>query len=251
MNFNTKYNASGPSDFADIFANHKVVHVFNLPEHQSASEYYKVLAAGVGYPMIYEEDPHTGKIDANKWTEIKNDQEANQTSYKRSNTFQPLHTDYGYFAIEVYASFFYCEKQAGFGGATTFIDAAVVAELLQHIDPRLFEAVTGTAIRFGRGDHPIAHSTGRILDQDALGWKINWNYYRAQGDQANAGIVEDFKGFLETYIEKSGELTEIKLQPDEAVYFHDRRVLHGRNSFWGTRHLNKGGITREKIDIKL
>jgi alpha-ketoglutarate-dependent taurine dioxygenase len=251
MNFLAKYDPSQKLSFAEVFKIHKVVHVHNIPVDESVSSYYKQLATSVGYPMIYEEDPQTGKIEANKWTEIKNNQEADQTSYKRSNTYQPLHTDYGYFAIEVFASFFYCEKQASFGGATTFIDAAKVADLLRKIDLQLFESINQTEIRFGRGDHPIANATSPILSQDEQGWKINWNYYRAKGDLKNSAVIEDFRSFLETYIEKSGELTEIKLQANEAVYFHDRRVLHGRNSFWGDRHLNKGGITQEKIEIKL
>ena len=72
--------------------------------------------------------------------------------------------------------------------------------------------------------------------------KINWNYYRAIGDNENRSMIEDFKDFLDTYIEKSGELKELKLTPGEGVFFHDRRVLHGRNSFVGNRQLNKGGI---------
>ena len=110
---------------------------------------------------------------------------------------------------------------------------------------KLFNQLQQDKVHFGRADSPIANNSDYIIQKDSLGWKINWNYYRALEDKKNHSLTEDFKDFLDTFIEKSGELTELKLQPGEGVFFQDRRVLHGRNSFVGNRQLNKGAIASE------
>lgn len=243
MQFFTQYSPN-QSNFHEVFKNHGVVHVLNN-DHTDTDTYYRNLSKTCGIPLIYEEDPVTGIIDINKWTEIKYEPEKSNDAYKSSNKSQPLHTDYGYFSFEIYAAFFYCVTQAEFGGATTFIDVNTVVSVLKSVNPVLFNRILEQKIHFGRKDNPIAHNDDYILQKDALGWKINWNYYRALGDLNNKTLIEDFKDFLDTHIEKSGELMELKLQPGEGVFFQDRRVLHGRNSFVGNRQLNKGGIAVE------
>lgn len=240
MNFFTSFQHN-QTDFSDVFRQHKVVHVLHN-QSVDADTYFRNLSKECGVPLIYEEDPVTGEIDLNKWTEIKYEPEKSDNAYKSSNKSQPLHTDYGYFSFEIYAAFFYCVTQATFGGATTFIDIDTVADVLHSVDKQLFERIQSQKIHFGRKDNPIAHNDDFILQKDAIGWKINWNYYRALGDTRNQTLIEDFKAFLDNYIEKSGEMKELKLLPGEGVFFQDRRVLHGRNSFVGNRQLNKGGI---------
>lgn len=241
MHFFKKYNFNESSSFCEIFTSNKVVHVLRN-ESQNPDIYFRDLANECGIPLIYEEDPVTGVIEINKWTEIKYDPQKSNDSYKSSNKSQPLHTDYGYFSFEIYAAFFYCVTQAEFGGATTFIDIEKVVKILKPLNNSLFKHIQEQKIHFGRKDNPIAHNDDFILQKDALGWKINWNYYRAVGDIKNRSLIEDFKDFLDTYIEKSGELKELKLKSGEGVFFQDRRILHGRNSFVGNRQLNKGGI---------
>lgn len=228
---------------SDVFKGTKVLHVLK-PQITEAEydSYYKTLAQKVGKTIIYEEDPITGEIRPNHWTKIEYIAGEEENTYKHSNYAQPLHTDYGYFSFEIFCSFFYCEKQAEFGGATTFIDVDDIVSVLQSTNTELLEKLLITKIHFGRKDNPLAHNDDFILQKDEIGWKINWNYYRAKEDKTNSYLVEEFKSFLDTYIEKSGELINLKLQPGEAVFFHDRRILHGRNSFVGKRILNKGAI---------
>lgn len=231
------------NNFAEVFADTKVLHVLTL-DKMAPETYFRTLAQQCGIPLIYEEDPITGAINMNKWTEIKYESEKSHETYKSSNKSQPLHTDYGYFSFEIFASFFYCVEQAKFGGATTFLDVDRLVFLLKEIDFALFEQIQNTTIHFGRAENPIAHNEDFILSKDDIGWKINWNYYRALADTKNTDLINAFKTFLENNIEKSGELIELKLKPGEGVFFQDRRVLHGRNSFLGSRQLNKGGIAK-------
>ncbi|EPB65792.1 hypothetical protein ANCCEY_15136, partial [Ancylostoma ceylanicum] len=120
-------------------------------------------------------------------------------------------------ALEMTALLMNIQKgdEATFGGATTFIDIDTVAEVLHSVDKQLFERIQSQKIHFGRKDNPIAHNDDFILQKDAIGWKINWNYYRALGDTRNQTLIEDFKAFLDNYIEKSGEMKELKLLPGE------------------------------------
>ncbi len=252
MNFFKTFTEQATEDFGTTFKNNKVVHVIPSQKNNgNLANYYKCLALETGIPLIYEEDPITGLIDMNKWTEIKYKADKATETYKHSNNFQPLHTDYGYFSFEIYGSFIYCVDQATFGGATTFIDVDVIADVLEKTNPVLFDKVQKTTIHFGRKDNPLAHFKDTILSKDDQGWKINWNYYRALVDLENQALIEDFKKFLDVHIEKSGELKPLKLKPGEGVFFHDRRVLHGRNSFIGDRQLNKGGIATHLPDTVL
>ncbi len=243
--FSVCETGTGQGDFKLLFENTKVVHVKHDFQQESIPDFYKGLAKTVGIPLIYEEDPVTGQVHVNKWTEIKYDADKATDTYKHSNKSQPLHTDYGYFSFEIYSAFFYCSAQARFGGATTFIDVDKLVEILDWENKELLNQLQERKIQFGRQGNPIAHNEDYILQQDSVGWKMNWNYYRAKGDTQNQDLVENFFAFMNDIVEKSGELTELKLQPNEAVFFHDRRVLHGRNSFIGERQLNKGGIAKE------
>jgi len=250
MDLYCHWNEYSQISFATSFQNTKVVHVVPKTKHKSDSldKFYLDLAQQVGVPLIYEEDPVSGEIKPNQWTEIKFDQTKVNESYKHSNKYQPLHTDYGYFSFEIYCSFFYCKEQADFGGATTFFDSRKLTELLYQHQATLYEGLLNRKIQFDRGNNPLVSNDDFVLQKEEDDWKVNWNYYRAQKDTENSEMVNNFKKFLDEYIEKSGELLEIKLQPGEGVFFHDRLLLHGRNSFFGHRHLNKGGVARSIPD---
>ena len=236
------------ADFKSFFKSNKVVHVLKNKDGIDPDTYYRKLSSECGIPLIHDENPSTGELEIGKWSVIEYNPSKDDT-YKYSNTAQPLHIDYSYFSFDIYAAFIFCVKQAEFGGATHFIDADVIAQILELTNKKLLLQLQNTLVSFGRDGNPIGNRKDYILQQDELGWKINWNYYRAMSDKENLQLVEDFKDFLETYIQKSGELKEIKLQPGEAVFFHDKRVLHGRNSFIGSRHLNKGGIAETVPDV--
>jgi alpha-ketoglutarate-dependent taurine dioxygenase len=250
MTFFEEFDAASEKNLSTIFKNTKVVKIkSNLINQKEIDSYYRKLATSIGIPLIYEEDPLSGEIIQNKWTEIKYVKEKSTDTYKHSSKSQPLHTDYGYFSFELPVSFFYCVTQAKFGGATTFVDVNRIVELLEEIDPELMTQLQNTLVQFGRNGSALASRKDKILTQDGEGWRINWNYYRAKDDSPNLQIINRFKDFLEDNIEKSGELLEIKLQSGEAVFFHDCKVLHGRNSFVGSRHLNKGAIVYELPEI--
>lgn len=240
MNFFDSYNGT-IEDFYNFFQKNKCVLVRENTLELNPDIFFRKLASQCGIPLIHDEDPISGKLEIGKWSVIEYNPNKADT-YKYSNTAQPLHIDYSYFSFDIYAAFIFCEKQAEFGGATRFIDVDIIVDILQKVNTVLFEKLQETQVHFGRTNNPATNKKAYILSKDDLGWKINWNYYRAKSDVENLELVEAFKFFLDMHIENSGELTEIKLKPGEGVFFHDKRVLHGRNSFIGGRLLNKGGI---------
>jgi hypothetical protein len=90
----------------------------------------------------------------------------------------------------------------------------------------------------GKGSKNLKEFTGDVLYQDGKYLeKINYNNGIRKvtlTDETGKGVSQLFKD--------DKFLKEIKLNPGEAVFFKDRRLLHGRNSFIGDRQLNKGAI---------
>ena len=230
-------------DFSDFFENYKVVQVLNNDVNGEIENFYKNLAATCGIPLIHDEDPISGKLLVGNWSTIEYDSNK-QNVYKHSNTSQPLHTDYSYFSFDIFAAFIFCITQAEIGGATHFVDVDDIVKVLKTTNKRLFDDLLVTEIQFGRVGNPISNRKDLILQQDDIGWKINWNYYRAISDLKNKELIDEFKLFLDTHIENSVYIKKIVLNPGDAVFFHDRRVLHGRSSFVGYRKLNKAGIAK-------
>ncbi len=248
MKFFTRLSNPSPENFKTIFDQHKVVLVdFKTHDLKKIEASTLALANALGTVIQYEEDPFSGELTSNQWTEIKYDPNG-PNAYKTSNTFQPLHTDYGYFYQELPVSFFYCVEQAKFGGATTFLDPHRLVEVLEMENSSLLSELQQTKIHFGRNDSAFTSRQDYILQNHEGVWRVNWNYYRAKDDVVHQELVEKFKVFLDKYFEKSGELTELKLKRGEAVFFQDSYVLHGRNSFLGERQLNKGAISPISLD---
>ena len=139
-------------------------------------------------------------------------------------------------------NFFFCIDCAEIGGATTFFDSKDLIYILSKYEPLLYERLKTVDVDFGKGEDQ--RKRRRIIDSDARGIKLNWNYYRVMPDNPKEVIemCEEFHKFLETKIFGGGLLTEIILKPGEATFFQDDRILHGRNAFYGNRTLIKGGF---------
>lgn len=236
------------SNFKSILESAKVLYVKKEQTPQDGS-YYAELAKQAGFITTFEEDPDTGLL-REEWLQIKYIPELSEKTYKHSNKFQPLHTDYGNFTIEVEISFFYCLQQAVFGGATYFIDSFVIADLLKKYDRQLYDKVTTLTVKYNKGEDEFSFREDYILKDAGNGqYFINWNYFRIQKtDEQSVKLGNEFKAFLDTYVENSGEQIYVKLTPGDAIFFHDAKILHGRCSFLGERHLNKGGIIMNDIE---
>ncbi|MCR9063277.1 MAG: TauD/TfdA family dioxygenase [Cytophagales bacterium] len=235
------------SELSRALKEYKVVHLTDLPLDLDINRYYEEFADSIGVPYNVDEDLDTGESKPNRWIEISFDPEI-QDRYRTAKTRQPLHTDDSY--AELYnqknVQFFYCTAQAPKGGATTFIDLDELVELIQlDNETELLSNLFSISVNFEKqGNKKIR----KILDKDEIGYLANWNYYCIDKENTEEALqlVEDFHAYLESRIVTSGILTPVQLKPGEAVFFHDDRILHGRNSYFankkGERCLVKGKI---------
>lgn len=228
--------------FKDALITYKVVHLRGLPEGTDYKAFYSDLVDNMGEIVNVDEDIKTGNTNsAERWTDVRYDK-ANDFTFRHSNTRQPLHTDAAYTNFEMDVNFFFCMENAEIGGATTFVDSDDIIYILSKYEPELFEKLKTTEVSLGKGDNQ--RKVRKIIDSDNRGIKLNWNYYRVMDDNSPEvkEMCEQFNRFLEDKIVGGGLLIPVYLKPGEAAFFQDDRCLHGRNSFYGSRTLIKGGF---------
>jgi alpha-ketoglutarate-dependent taurine dioxygenase len=224
-----------------------VVHLSNYNLDLSLHEFYQNLSDEIGKAFSTDEDLITGKSLENRWIDISYDPNI-QDRYRTSNTRQPLHTDDSY--VELYdekaVQFFYCESRAALGGATTFLDLSILIKTME-IDKKddLLARLFSTEVNFEKAGRKKVR---KILDKDDTGLLVNWNYYCIDKNNTPEALqlVEEFHAFLETRIINSGLVLPIQLEKGDAVFFHDDRLLHGRNAYFAT-HKGERCLIKGKI----
>ncbi len=235
------------SDLKNSISSYKVIHLSGYNLDIPIQEFYTKLSDSIGEIFNEDEDLLTGERKDNRWIDISYDP-AIQDRYRSSNTRQPLHTDDSYVELgeEKSLQFFFCESRATFGGATIFYDLPELVVCLK-LDGRveLLEKLMTTLVNFDKSGNKKVR---RILDHDAYGYLANWNYYCIDQENTSKALAlcEEFHDFLETRIVESGLVMPVQLEKGDAVFFHDDRILHGRNAYFasskGERCLIKGKI---------
>ena len=78
--------------------------------------------------------------------------------------------------------------------------------------------------------------TRPILAEDAHGLVVTWNYHCVDPHESPAvkDLAERFHAFLQREVVGERRTLPVLLQPGQAVFFHDERVIHGRNAFDAT-----------------
>jgi alpha-ketoglutarate-dependent taurine dioxygenase len=256
MQFYKKITYSNASETTQLVKEaiqmYKVVHIANFQHDVPMDLFYSRLADFLGQPQSADEDILTGQLTGNRWIDITFDPSI-PDRYRSSNTRQPLHTDDSYVELhnQPAIQFFYCASQAKIGGATVFFDLNVLIEcLVTDQEQELLDALLHTDVVHSKGG---ISKVRKILDKDSQDYLANWNYYCLDPQQNSPEVLEmcqRFHLFLEERIVKAGVVKPILLKQGEAVFFHDDRLLHGRNAFFasrpGERSLIKGKIMLEK-----
>lgn len=211
----------------------KIVQTIGVDETISLDEFWDTVSEQIGDCLLLSEDPVTGERLGNKWLEIRYDPTI-PNAYRHSKNAQPLHTDGSYVGDSPYISFFYCINQAAKGGATVFYDSEELVAILKTEDPQLYKDLCETSIRFAK-DKDFKHRP--IIEFDDRGSNLNWNYYCIDPEESDFAkeLVERFHTFLQTKVVGKDLTYPIKLNPGEAVFFHDDRLIHGRKSFSATQ----------------
>ena len=211
----------------------KIVQTIGVDESISLNEFWDKVSDNLGDCLLLSEDPVTGARIGEKWLEIKYDRNI-PNAYRYSKNAQPLHTDGSYVGNSPYISFFYCINQAQKGGATVFLDSDELIGLLSQKDPELLNDLRQTTVCFAK-DRDFKKRP--IIDYDLDGSNLNYNYYCVDPNETDFAkeLVERFHNFLQNKIVAEDRTYPIKLQPGEAVFFHDDRLIHGRKAFEATK----------------
>lgn len=212
----------------------KIVQTIGVDTSISLNEFWETVSDNIGDCMLLSEDPVTGERIGEKWLEIRYDRSI-PNAYRHSKNAQPLHTDGSYVGNSPYISFFYCINQAKKGGATVFLDSDELITLLEQSDPNLLEDLCQTTVCFAKDKD---YKRRPIIDFDEAGSNLNFNYYCVDPNETDFAkqLVERFHHFLQTEVVAKNKTYPIKLKPGEAVFFHDDRLIHGRNSFEATKN---------------
>jgi alpha-ketoglutarate-dependent taurine dioxygenase len=248
----TYEGASTVDKLAESVRDHRVSHLSGVPEDIDFRALYADLGSALGLLVLKDEDPGSGLLRDGAWSDIRYDREHSSEAYRYSDKHHSLHTDYSYVPIMLDMTFFFCLEPAVFGGATVFVDPDILESALKAYDLDLYDRLCTTAFKLSKSTSDV--NVGRevsILSHDEQGLLVNWNYHRAKDvdDPDVQRMVESFHGFLETKILLGGLYHGVKLLKGEGCFIHDRRVLHGRLSFIGPRHLCKGAIVLSNQEI--
>jgi alpha-ketoglutarate-dependent taurine dioxygenase len=207
-------------------------------------DFYERLSEDIGIWAPMDEDLQTEQKTGAKWIEIKYDPRF-PNSYRHSCTRQPLHTDGSYESNAPDISFFYCVKAASAGGETVFLDSCDLLRELEDYSRDLLKACWDYPVTFAKGKDS---KTRPIISTDSQGIVLTWNYFRvAETSPEITNLKREFHQFLEEKVVASELCFPCQLKPGDAVFFNDKRLLHGRNSFvatrLGDRHLLKSGLS--------
>lgn len=229
----------------------KIVHVSSFAGNSTERKnFYDKLTDAIGPCQTESEDGRTNTKIPGKWLEVRYDPNINN-AYRHSNNAQPLHTDYAYVGSSPTLTLMFCEAQSVAGGQTVFIDGEQLLSLLRIQNPVLLDRLLSTKVRFSKyWTNTHDERTAYILElcEDTKLVKVNWNYYCVNKNESFAmrQLAEDFHHYLSTHIMGSSHLSEIILNPGEAVIWQDELILHGRYGFkanqLGDRSLWKTGI---------
>ncbi|WP_024804042.1 TauD/TfdA family dioxygenase [Nocardia sp. BMG51109] len=243
MRFLTEFAAAGEiSGVAETvrtaLSEHKVVVLRRAPSGDDG--FYRGLADAIGEFHFRDEDPVSAGLDRPGWLDIRFEPDLVATSpYRYGDHRMPLHVDGAYSDVDFDVFFLRCRTAARFGGATFVVDGAVVVDYLAAYDPDLLESLLNLDVTFVKGERS---ASGKVIGYEGADPVFTWSSTRVAPDNP-ARVIEmcgRFTEFCEHRLVDGGLVTPVRLTPGDAVFVHNRRVLHGRNSFWGERCMLKG-----------
>lgn len=245
----TTYESIGhkPDGLRKLLSENKVVVLRSSTNEDSSLNYFEPFCEQVGSIIDLDEDLKSGVPTGKRWIDITYDP-AITDRYRTAPVAQPLHTDYSYIDIPDVIQFIYCVSQARLGGATTFINADMVVQLLELSgEQKLLIELCELPVTFRKAERKRRIPILRRLND---GWHFNWNYFCLDTDASpeEVQLVETFHAFLQNRVVPSGLLTSARLEKGDAVFFHDELVLHGRNAYFAAE---KGERTLLKSTLVL
>lgn len=181
----------------------------------------------------------------------KNWMEFKDTAY--TNEEIGSHTDGTYFSSSPGLQVFHCIHHDSSGGETLLVDGFYCAEQLRTQFPDYFEILTTKRLCQDYADPDLKNrSTEPTLKVDPVTKEMEWIRYNPYDRSAFPGVSQ--KELPEIYsallqlaklIEDQNNVLTIKLTPGTVLFVDNWRILHGRTSFTGNRHLCGCYISRD------
>lgn len=228
------------ADVRAALASHRVVHLTDVPADIEHGAFYHALATQLGTFHFKDEDAATASLERDGWLDIRYDPASvDRSPYRYGDTRMPLHIDGAYTDVDFDVFFFYCAEAARFGGATVVADGMEICAYLSACAPDLLRQLLDTPVVFEKGHKrrtsPIIHYEGGLP-------VFNWSSTRVSRENPAhvREMAQRFADFCEQRIVDGGLARPVLLARGEAVFAHNRYVLHGRTSFFGNRCLMKG-----------
>ena len=119
-----------PEKMLEVLHSNKVTVLRGYGDEKDPFDFFTKFSDQLGEIVPSDEDLLTGQSTGKRWIDITYDPKV-MNKYRSAPVGQPLHTDASYSPIKDNLQFFYCAGRAKLGGATTFIDAHTVVELLE------------------------------------------------------------------------------------------------------------------------
>jgi gamma-butyrobetaine dioxygenase len=172
---------------------------------------------------------------------------ATQTPKTLSNTKHriPLHTDEGYRHANPGMLAFQClSNSADGGGATLLADGFKLAQHVREHQPQAFDVFSRVSIvarRFHVGEMDLRSASPVIsVDYEGRVQGVRFNERSAAPLDVPTELVRPvYKalGVWQTLANDPAFQVQVLLKPGDFLIFDNQRVLHGRRSFAGHRHL--------------
>ena len=232
---NEKFN----KDLAKLIINawmieeNKVFHLISNIQKDKIRDFYEKIGNMIGNYKLLSEDVSLGdrsSQQANKiWMEVRYDSNINN-AYRHSSNPQALHTDGSYNPNFPNATIMCCISNTAQGGETIFLDLKILVEILKQDDPDLLEFLFTQDILHERTGYT---NRKKILYFENKKLKINFNYFCVSKKNSKTSLekVEKFFNFINSSKKIRENISPIKLNVGDAVFWKDSEVLHGRNGF--------------------
>jgi trimethyllysine dioxygenase len=147
----------------------------------------------------------------------------------------------------------HCHTYEATGGENVFVDGHTLARRLDpgHLDLLRTIEIPGQYI--GDGAHLVARRPALRYEHDRL-VQVSYNHHdRAPFLLPEPTMTELFDALTEfdAIANDPAVQFELALRPGDMVIFDNWRVLHGRRSFVGARHIAGGYVNREDLESTL
>ncbi|ETW96450.1 MAG: hypothetical protein ETSY2_46370 [Candidatus Entotheonella gemina] len=162
-----------------------------------------------------------------------------------------LHTDYAYWNIPDLISCLYCVENEAIGGESVMVDGFRIAEDFRRDHPDHFRMLTRIPVQFRQFYSDLQYDychTRPILELDDAGTLIRITFapfhhyiWNLPFDRM-APFYAAYIAFLR-YVNNSAYQYEFRLEPGDCLLLDNCRLLHGRRSFQGARHLEVGHLS--------